>query len=90
MTPYMYAHGSDPNANEDVVSHAYTTNTSTVRVFDLTPDDREKWPEFYRHVEAECMESVLEPGDLLFMPPGWWHAMRGEGSGVAWSVSMWF
>lgn len=86
----MYAHGSSSNGEEDVLSHTYVTNTSTVPVFDLRPEDREKWPDFFRHVEAECMEAVLEPGDMLFMPPGWWHAMRGEGDGVAWSVSMWF
>lgn len=84
--PYMYAHGGCPNDEAEV----YATNTSQVPVFELSSSDRTKYPHFFEQVEAECMEEILEPGDMLFMPPGWWHAMRGEGTTFAWSVSMWF
>lgn len=33
-------------------------------------------------------EAVLEAGDLLVMPAGWWHAMQGLSTG--WSVSIWY
>jgi ribosomal protein L16 Arg81 hydroxylase len=82
----MYAHGQVPGDEAEV----YATNTSRVPVFELCPSDRTEYPHFFERVEAECMEEILEPGDLLFMPPGWWHAMRGEGDSVAWSVSIWF
>lgn len=36
------------------------------------------------------MEAVLGPGDMLVMPRGWWHAMRGEGDGAVCSVSIWY
>lgn len=86
---HMYAHGSDHlrNDEEDGLATSYATNTSKVPVFS---PDRRSFPEFMTHVEPVSMEAILEPGDMLFIPPGWWHAMRGEGSEVAWSVSMWF
>ncbi|KAJ7261290.1 hypothetical protein B0H12DRAFT_1106131 [Mycena haematopus] len=34
------------------------------------------------------MMSSLAPGDVLYMPAGWWHAMRAES--CSFSVSMWF
>ncbi|KAJ7349157.1 hypothetical protein DFH08DRAFT_864579 [Mycena albidolilacea] len=34
------------------------------------------------------MLASLGPGDVLYMPAGWWHAMRGESR--SFSVSMWF
>ena len=50
-------------------------NTTKVNVFEYDP-------------RLKGTESVLEPGDLLVMPKGWWHAMQGLSSG--WSVSIWF
>jgi hypothetical protein len=32
-------------------------------------------------------EAVLESGDGLYIPLGWWHSVRGVGSGVNGSVS---
>ncbi|KAJ7739655.1 hypothetical protein DFH07DRAFT_926926 [Mycena maculata] len=32
--------------------------------------------------------AILGPGDVLYLPPGWWHAMRAECR--SFSVSMWF
>lgn len=75
----------------DAVATSYSSNTSGIPLFSPHRDDiADKFPKFYEHVYPDAMETILEPGDMLFMPPGWWHAMRGEGEGVAWSVSMWF
>lgn len=36
----------------------------------LSPADVLLYPNFVRDVEPVSMQAVLEPGDLLFMPPG--------------------
>jgi D-lyxose ketol-isomerase len=85
----MYAHGTDKGMN---LVAEYMTNTSRVPILMPTEDfhaEREDYPDFFQHVYPASMEAVLEPGDLLILPPGWWHAMRGEG-GPGWSVSIWF
>lgn len=35
-------------------------------------------------------EVELGPGDGVFIPRGWWHAVRGSGEGVAGSANWWF
>ena len=37
--------------------------------------------------EVEGCEVVLEAGEGLFIPKGWWHAVKGVGKGVSASVS---
>lgn len=39
-------------------------------------------------VVPHAMSATLNPGDLLFFPAGWWHAMRSEST--SFSVSFWF
>lgn len=36
------------------------------------------------------VEATLESGDALFVPLGWWHAVRGVGNGANASVNWWF
>ncbi|BGP11088.1 hypothetical protein JCM10049v2_006987 [Rhodotorula toruloides] len=43
---------------------------------------------FAEHVEPHARQAVLEAGDVLVMPPRWWHAMYGLER--SFSVSMWF
>ena len=69
------------------------SNTSRVDVF--SPGDvangaplRDSYPDFWKNVAGAAMSVTLAPGDLLFFPPGWWHAMRSEET--SFSVSMWF
>lgn len=65
------------------------SNTSRVDVFSSEEaQSRADFPLFFEKVVPEAMAVTLEPGDLLFFPPGWWHAMRAED--VSFSVSMWF
>ncbi|KAJ7184296.1 Clavaminate synthase-like protein [Mycena filopes] len=59
-------------------------NTSGVDVF--AAEHREH-PDF-ESVQEFAMRATLDPGDLLYMPAGWWHAMRAETR--SFSVSMWF
>ncbi|KAI6038456.1 Clavaminate synthase-like protein [Pisolithus marmoratus] len=76
----MYPCGPSLAGTDDIHHPAANTteplmsNTSRVDVFPAS---------------KEVQEAVtLDPGDLLFFPPGWWHAMRSDD--VSFSVSMWF
>lgn len=60
-------------------------NTTSVDVFNPDPD---RHPLFIEKVIPQAISLTLEPGDLLYFPPGWWHAMRSESK--SFSVSFWF
>lgn len=77
VSDFMYASGED------------IRNTSRVDVFaEDTAHVAKEWPEFATRVVPQAMSFLLEPGDMLFLPPGWWHAMRSEE--LSFSVSFWF
>ncbi|KAJ7632149.1 hypothetical protein FB45DRAFT_911645 [Roridomyces roridus] len=59
-----------------------TGNTSAVDVFST---DQTEWPNF---LNVAAQTACLGPGDVLYLPAGWWHAMRSESR--SFSVSMWF
>ena len=66
-------------------ANATLGNTSKVDVF--APSSSLS-PEFVRKVNVKAMSAELGEGDMLFFPPGWWHAFRSESP--SFSVSMWF
>lgn len=35
-------------------------------------------------------EAVLDAGDGIFIPKGWWHSIKGVGDGIVGSVNWWF
>lgn len=35
-------------------------------------------------------EAVLDAGDGIFIPKGWWHGIKGVGHGIVGSVNWWF
>jgi hypothetical protein len=75
----------------DDLASRYMHNTSSIPIFAEDLDSqRSNYPAFFDKVWDKSMEAVLNPGDMLVMPPGWWHGMRGEGDGPAWSVSIWY
>jgi hypothetical protein len=47
--------------------------------------DRERFPRFTRATVFTC---VVEPGDVLFIPRGWWHYLRSESPSI--SINHWF
>jgi hypothetical protein len=47
-------------------------NSSTLPVFDRDAPDTEQ----SKRINEQAMTAVLGPGDLLILPPGWFHAMR--------------
>jgi lysine-specific demethylase 8 len=73
----------NPAANHENPS---MSNTSQIDVFSDQLENES--PMFWEKVVPEAMYATLEPGDLLYIPPGWWHAFRSEE--VSFSVSMWF
>jgi ribosomal protein L16 Arg81 hydroxylase len=64
------------------------TNTSRVDVFSTRETCKADFGDFWDQVVPIALYETLGPGDLLFIPPGWWHSMRAEET--SFSVSMWF
>ncbi|EMR09391.1 hypothetical protein PNEG_02337 [Pneumocystis murina B123] len=58
------------------------SNTSQV---DLDNPDTEKFPKF---LQAKYVESIIGPGDCLYIPVGWWHYVRSLS--ISFSVSFWW
>ncbi|KAH8117582.1 Clavaminate synthase-like protein [Phellopilus nigrolimitatus] len=69
-------------------SDAMLGNTSRLDVFSDAPGAIGETKMFKEQVMPAAMCATLEAGDMLFFPPGWWHAMRSES--LSFSVSMWF
>ncbi|KAF6767060.1 JmjC [Kalmanozyma brasiliensis GHG001] len=63
------------------IAGSLMTNTASVDVFDTL----HRAPQ---HVRSAASKAVLGPGDLLYMPPGWWHSLRSLAR--SFSVSIWF
>ena len=59
-----------------------TTNASQV---DLDAPDLVRHPDFAGLPHQECL---LRPGEMLYIPPGWWHYVRSLA--VSFSVSFWW
>lgn len=62
--------------DEDGLVTSYTTNTSRVPIFDnpdrhCGPAYERRYQQFYDRAFPHSVEAVLEPGDLLVMPPKW-------------------
>lgn len=72
QTPFLYAHSSDSMVH----------NTSQV---DCESVDREQFPLF---ADAKYVDCVLKEGEVLYLPPKWWHYVRSLSR--SFSVSFWF
>jgi hypothetical protein len=83
--PTTSAQTHNPAAN---TTNPSMSNTSRVDVFPSEPMCHRNHPDFWENVVPHALCATLEAGDLLFFPPGWWHAMRSEQA--SFSVSMWF
>lgn len=82
---------SDSDRADQAASSDYMTNTSSFDVTRLDPmtSASAALPREYRdYVAPRARQAVLREGDVLVMPPGWWHAMVGLET--SFSVSMWF
>ncbi|KAI9706092.1 MAG: hypothetical protein M1836_005498 [Candelina mexicana] len=66
------------------------SNTSQIDIAAMEDPDgdhslHEKFPLFK---EAKCLECILEEGECLYIPVGWWHYVRSLS--VSFSVSFWW
>ncbi|KAJ5725212.1 uncharacterized protein N7483_006569 [Penicillium malachiteum] len=67
------------------------SNTSLVNIEDieLSPAEAEEWEHLWPGFQdLEYLDTVLEEGDCLYIPIGWWHYVRALRAGV--SVSFWW
>ncbi|KAF9283931.1 hypothetical protein BGZ68_005001 [Mortierella alpina] len=83
---YCYGSGSPAGADEatgeESKEAAMLSNTSQVNV---------EQPDLGQHPlfsEAQYVETILEPGELLYIPFQWWHYIRSLS--ISFSVSFWF
>ncbi|KAI0693916.1 hypothetical protein BC835DRAFT_1275268 [Cytidiella melzeri] len=97
-TPYMYPYQATPKTDvceestplfhsNPAANHVepLMSNTSQIDVF---TSGSMQIPLFAENAVPHAICATLDPGDLLYFPPGWWHAMRSEDT--SFSVSMWF
>ncbi|GJN03934.1 hypothetical protein PR202_ga21434 [Eleusine coracana subsp. coracana] len=68
----------------DLYPHTETMLSNTSQV-DLDNIDEKEFP---RTQDIEFMDGILEEGDLLYIPPKWWHYVRSLS--ISFSVSFWW
>ncbi|KAG0166614.1 Lysine-specific demethylase 8 [Apophysomyces sp. BC1034] len=72
-----------PDQTEKLYPHqGLMGNTSQVDVGD---PDLKSFPSF---ATADYMECILQPGELLYIPPKWWHYVKSLDT--SFSISFWF
>jgi len=72
-----------PSATPHLHPHqGINSNTSQV---DVDSPDENLFPEF---PSQEFVEALLRPGQMLYIPPGWWHYVKSLE--VSFSVSFWW
>ncbi|RAL05713.1 putative JmjC domain protein [Aspergillus ibericus CBS 121593] len=54
------------------------------------PLEQAVWDDATAVPGLEGYEACLEAGDGMFIPRGWWHSIKGVGTGVTASVNWWF
>ncbi|KAF8969947.1 hypothetical protein BDZ97DRAFT_1793575 [Flammula alnicola] len=86
MYPFAPIHASNDEPDMHLPS-SELGNTSKVDVFS-GDQGLGNFPDFVQQVIPVSMTATLSPGDMLFFPPGWWHAMKSETT--SFSFSMWF
>ncbi|CAG4977409.1 unnamed protein product [Colias eurytheme] len=73
-----------PKDSEYVYPHEHELLNNTARVDPRSPDF-EKYPEYKNATPYFC---ILKPGQMLYIPPKWWHFV--ESLSVSFSVSFWW
>ncbi|KAL5220445.1 hypothetical protein ABZP36_025158 [Zizania latifolia] len=70
--------------SNDLYPHTESMLSNTSQV-DLDNIDMNEFP---RTLDTEFMDGILEEGDLLYIPPKWWHYVRSLST--SFSVSFWW
>ena len=65
------------------------SNTSSIDIAEMETSPAEDWDAIYPGIsEVPYVECVLEAGEALYIPVGWWHYVRSCSIGI--SVSFWW
>ena len=77
---------SEPGTEKQTID---MSNTSEVDVSAMELSPAEDWDEVYPGIsKVPYVECVLEAGEALYIPVGWWHYVRSCSVGI--SVSFWW
>jgi [histone H3]-dimethyl/trimethyl-L-lysine36 demethylase len=83
-----------PSASSGMYPHQDGLLTNTSQIIDIENNggegdnnnkEEERYPEFRKQQWMEC---VLKPGDVLYIPPLWWHYVKSLETSI--SVSWWW
>ncbi|KAE8156585.1 hypothetical protein BDV40DRAFT_74881 [Aspergillus tamarii] len=80
---------ADDKANEPRLIDMSNTSQVDLAAIELSPAESEQWDAMWPgFMQAEYVETVLQEGECLYIPVGWWHYVRGLKAGI--SVSFWW
>ena len=80
---------SDPGPADGKEGTIDMSNTSNIDVAAMELSPAEDWDEVYPGISSvPYVECILEAGEALYIPIGWWHYVRSCSVGV--SVSFWW
>jgi len=81
--------GKVTGTEKRVVDRIDMSNTSQIDVAAMELSPAEDWDEVYPGIsEVPYVECILEAGEALYIPVGWWHYVRSCSVGI--SVSFWW
>ncbi|KAG0250416.1 Lysine-specific demethylase 8 [Mortierella polycephala] len=82
---YCYGSGHEKESMGDQQDGKEATMLNNTSQVDVEHPDLERHPRF---ADAQYVETILEPGELLYIPFQWWHYIRSLST--SFSVSFWF
>ncbi|KAI0152318.1 Clavaminate synthase-like protein [Hypoxylon sp. NC0597] len=88
VTERMRARGKE---NGVEMGNTSLMDVGVIEGWDIIPDDEESRlteEDLASFREVPFLDCILEPGDALYIPIGWWHYVRGLS--VSFSVSFWW
>ncbi|GKZ88752.1 lysine-specific demethylase 8 [Aspergillus niger] len=86
--PLQYTHHQHYRQEPELVDMSNTSQVD-VAAIEMSPAEADHWEELWPgFMDAEYVETVLKPGDMLYIPIGWWHYVRSIKGGIG--VSFWW
>ncbi|KAI8322657.1 Clavaminate synthase-like protein [Martensiomyces pterosporus] len=82
---YKYVRMYAPSETGKMYPHPPESMLSNTSQVDAEAPDLQRFGMFSQALYLEC---IVQPGDLLYVPPSWWHYLRSLSASA--SISMWF